>query len=203
MRARPALGLYCGGIFIIVAEELAPAVVEKLVDHHRRFLQFLEPRVGSREAAEDLLQIAFVKSLERGADLRDGESAVAWFYRLLRNALIDFYRHRDAERRALNRHAVEAQITTEIDTSLEDAVCQCVHGFIPTLKDEYATVLLAVERDGLPVNEAAARLGITPGNAAVRLYRARQALRQRLETACGTCTEHGCLDCTCRTQHTQ
>ena len=182
-----------------MAETMAPAVVEKLVEHHRRFLAFLEARVGSREAAEEILQAAFVKGVERGGALRDGESAVAWFYRLLRNALVDFYRHRDAERRALERHAREAPATAEPDAALHTAICACVGELIPTLKDDYAAILRAVELEGASVADAASRLGITPGNAAVRVHRARQALKQRLEAACGTCTTHGCLDCTCET----
>jgi RNA polymerase sigma-70 factor (ECF subfamily) len=39
--------------------------------------------------------------------------------------------------------------------------------------------------------------GITPNNASVRLFRAREALRQQLQRSCGTCAEHGCLDCSC------
>jgi len=172
-------------------------IVETLVAHHRQFLEFLTLRVGSRPVAEDLLQSAFVKGLERGGDIRDGESAVAWFYRLLRNALVDFYRRRDAEARALTRHGGEA--ATSVDPALEDVVCACVHGLIPTLKAEHAAILRAVEMDGRPLAEVSGQLGITPGNAAVRLHRARQALRARLVASCGTCTEHGCLDCTCRT----
>jgi RNA polymerase sigma-70 factor (ECF subfamily) len=180
-----------------MAETVAPEVVQTLVEQHRRFLAFLERRVGSRAVAEELLQSAFVKAVERGGDVRDDESATAWFYRLLRNALVDFYRHRDAERRALERHAVEAPLADEPDPGLHDAVCECVHGLIPTLKAEYADILRAVEMEGAGLGETAARLGITSGNAAVRLHRARHALRTRLQTACGTCTEHGCLDCTC------
>ena len=43
---------------------------------------------GARDLAEEILQDAFVRGLSRGAGarLRDDESAVAWFYRLLRNA---------------------------------------------------------------------------------------------------------------------
>ena len=179
-----------------MTETIAPEVVTVLVDRHRRFLRFLESRLGSRAAAEDVLQAAYVKGLERGGELRDNESAVAWFYRLLRNALIDHYRHRDAEGRALARHAEEPRIERS-DAELEAAVCECVHGLIPTLKAEYADILRATEMEGAGVAEVAVRLGITPGNAGVRLHRARQALKQRLETTCGTCTEHGCLDCSC------
>ena len=178
---------------------LIPEVVDVLVERHRQFRDFLERRVGSRATAEELLQTAFVKTLERGSALRESESSVAWFYRLLRNALIDFYRSRDAERRALDRHAAETPVFDEPDPALEDAVCQCVHALIPTLKEDYAGILRTVDMEGATVGEAATRLNISPGNAAVRLHRARQALRHRLTVACGTCTDHGCLDCTCET----
>jgi DNA-directed RNA polymerase specialized sigma24 family protein len=115
---------------------------------------------------------------------------------LLRNAVVDFYRHRDAERRAVDRHAREMPLTTQADSELHEAVCQCINGLIATLKPEYADVLRAVEMRGEAVATVAGQPGITPGNASVRLHRARHALRQRLEAACGTCTEHGCLDCT-------
>ena len=43
-------------------ERVSPA----LVANHQRFLTFLERRVGSRERAEDILQAAFVRTLEHG-----------------------------------------------------------------------------------------------------------------------------------------
>lgn len=180
-----------------MSETIDPEVLGTFVENHRRFLKFLEGRVGSREVAEELLQAAFVKGLERGGDLHDGESAVAWFYRLLRNVLVDHWRHRDAERRALEREAAEAASRIIPPPELEAALCECVPGLIPMLKDEYAEILRRVEMDGRSVGDAAADLGITPGNAAVRLHRARQALRLRLQTTCGTCAEHGCLECFC------
>lgn len=187
----------------LVNEVMAADVLGTLVEHHRRFLNFLSARMPSREIAEDLLQAAFVRGLERGGELRDGESAVTWFYRLLRNALIDFYRHRAAEQRALERQGMETAISTEVDAALEAAVCECVHGLILTLKDEYAEILRAVEMEGRGVAEVAHEFRIAPGNAAVRLHRARQALKERLKIACGTCTEHGCLDCTCTRKATE
>jgi RNA polymerase sigma factor (sigma-70 family) len=181
-----------------MAAGVRPEVLQTLVDHHRRFLAFLEPRVGSRATAEELLQTAFVKTLERGGDIREGESAVAWFYRLLRNALVDFYRRRNTERLTLERHAIDLDVSPGDAAALEDSVCRCVYELIPTLKAEYAEVLKWVEMDSRSLADLAADLRITPGNAAVRLHRARQALKQRLEVVCGTCAEHACLDCTCR-----
>ena len=172
----------------------APDVVRVLVENHARFLAFLERRVGSREDAEDLLQSAFVRGLERGAALRDEESATAWFYRLLRNALVDHYRRRAAEKRALNRMPPAPETT---DQELMDVVCGCVADLARTLKPEYAAALERVEVQGASLRAFADEQGITPNNAGVRLHRARLALRRQLARSCGTCAAHGCLDCTC------
>ncbi len=59
--------------------------------------------MGRRDVAEEILQEAFVRSIGRGSTLRDGELATAWFYRLLRNALVDHHRRRDVEQRASPR----------------------------------------------------------------------------------------------------
>lgn len=172
-------------------------VTRVLVGNHARFLAFLEPRLGSREAAEDVLQAAFVNGLEKQGSLRDEESAVAWFFRLLRNAVTDHHRRRGAEARALPRAGPDQEVPVE-DELLRAEVCRCVGDLIPSLKPEYAEMVRRADLDGTPLRQLAADLGITPNNAAVRLHRARAALKRRLEVSCGTCTEHGCLECTCR-----
>lgn len=178
--------------------DLTPEKVKILVANHQRFLAFLRPRVESDEVAEEILQAAFVKGIEKSETIRDGESSVAWFFRLLRNAVIDHYRRRDAERRGHERYADESrEAVAELEVAIEDTVCACVGDLIPTLKAEYAEILRRVDLEGRSVVETAAALGVTPNNAAVRLHRAREALRKRLQQSCGTCTEHGCLECTC------
>ncbi|MFY0525887.1 RNA polymerase sigma factor [Archangium gephyra] len=176
--------------------ELSPAVVESLVGNHRRFLGFLERRVGSRAVAEEILQAAYVRTLEKGGDLEEGEGAVAWFYRLLRNALVDHYRRQGAEGRALEREAREASELGP-DPELTQTVCACIHDLLPALKPEYAEMVRQVDLEGRGVPEVAREAGITANNAGVRLHRARQALKKQLERSCGTCASHGCLDCTC------
>jgi RNA polymerase sigma-70 factor (ECF subfamily) len=179
-------------------DRAAPDVVRVLVENHRRFLAFLERRVGSRETAEDILQEGFARALERGESLRDGESAVAWFYRLLRNAVIDHHRRRGAEARALAWVAGTSDASEPgPDEELHQAVCGCVNGLLETLKPEYAGALKRVELDGASVADYAREAGITANNAGVRLHRAREALRRQVVRTCGTCVEHGCLDCSC------
>lgn len=175
----------------------SPEVLAALVGNHREFLAFLQKRVGDRAVAEDILQEAFVRSLPKLEVLEQEESAVAWFYRILRNAVIDHYRRRSASNRKLEAFATELEQQVEPEAELHGAVCQCVGALASTLKPEYAEALRRVELAGLAVKDYAQEVGITGGNAAVRVFRAREALRKQVSRSCGTCADHGCLDCTC------
>ena len=180
------------------SNSLSPAAIERLVDSHRQFLAFLEARVESRAAAEDILQTAFVRGLERGAEVRDEESAVAWFYRVLRNAVIDHYRHRAATGKALEGWGKEIVTHEAPEADLKQEICQCVSGLLETLKPDYQAALRIIDLEEGSLNDLAEQAGITSGNAAVRVHRAREALRKQVRTACGSCADHGCLDCHCK-----
>jgi len=175
----------------------SPEVVAALVENHRRFLAFLERRVGSRDVAEDILQDAFLKGLTRASQVRDQESIVAWFYRSLRNALVDHWRRTESERRAIDRAGGDAQEEPAADPELMRTACECVTALLDTLKPEYAEALRRVDLENASVKDFASEKGVTPNNASVRLFRAREALRRQVERSCGTCAEHGCLDCSC------
>lgn len=174
-----------------------PDVSAVLLANHQRFLRFVESRVGSREDAEDILQSAFVRSIEHADQLRDSESAVAWFYRLLRNAVTDHYRRNPAAARRLETYARQLSDPETIDPDTHRVICACVGDLVPLLKPEYAELLARVDVRGEGLDTAAESLGITPGNARVRIHRARAALRGELERSCRTCATHGCLDCSC------
>lgn len=167
-----------------------------LAEHHGRFLAFLRRRVDSDAVAEDILQDAYAKSLQRIDQVENDESVVAWFYQLLRNALTDHYRKAGVERRA--QEALEREAEPGFEPELRQNICTCVGAVLPTLKPEYAAIVDAVELGERPIAEVAAEAGVTTNNATVRLHRARAALRRRLVEVCGACSTHGCLDCTCR-----
>ena len=179
-------------------QALPQGALQTLITNKQRLLAFLQRRVGSAELAAELLQDAFVKGVEKGHTLREDESALAWCYRLLRNAVIDRHRRMSSERDALARLAQELGTLPDADRDLEREVCACMGELVVTLKPEYADILRRVDLGETRIDRVAAELGITANNAAVRLHRARQALRQRLEQMCGVCAHHGCLNCTCK-----
>lgn len=172
-------------------------VARALVENHRAFLGFLERRIGDRELARDVLQEAFLRGFEKLGTLRDDEAATAWFYRMLRNAVVDVRRRRAASERALDAFEAELVGASEPPPETRTAVCACVARLAATLKPEYRDVLQSVEVEGRPVKEYAAKAGITASNAGVRVFRAREALRRQVVRSCGTCATHGCVDCTC------
>ena len=170
-------------------------VIAVLVANHREFLAFVERRVGDRALAEEILQNAFVRSLDKAEQIHT--TAVGWFYGVLRNAVTDHRRRSSAESRRLDAFAAELDAESPAPGELHDAVCQCVGRLAGTLKPEYAEALRRIDIEGAAVKDYAAQIGVSANNAGVRVFRAREALRRQVKRSCGTCAEHGCYECTC------
>jgi RNA polymerase sigma-70 factor (ECF subfamily) len=180
----------------VEAESTAPVAL--LLENHRAFLRYLQRRVGDRALAEDILQDAFAKVVARPDQAPADEAVVPWFYRTLRNAAVDRFRRRGAGERAYEAFARELETHEAPSPDLEAEICACVSRLASTLKAEYAEALQAIEVEGTPVKTFAEQKGLSSANAAVRVFRAREALKKRLMQSCGTCAEHGCMNCTCR-----
>jgi RNA polymerase sigma factor (sigma-70 family) len=177
-----------------VEPPLPQDVIEKLVASHREFLAFVQRRVGDRALAEEIVQDALVRSLDHMGEIR--ESATGWFYRVLRNAIIDRAPRAAVQQARLESFALEPA-PAQVDAELHDTVCRCVGALADTLKPEYADALRRIDVEGVPVKDYAQQAGISASNAGVRVFRAREALKKQVARACGTCATHGCLDCTC------
>ena len=175
------------------------AVRRALVESRRQILSFLRRRLGSSEAAEDVLQAFMLRAIERLAQLRDVRTVRGWLSRILASTIVDHQRRSTRRRQreaVMSPNDLEA-FEIEADEELDEAVCNCLYKLLPTLKSEYAEVIWRVDLLGEPRDRVAARLGITLNNVTVRLHRGRQALKKRLEEMCLTCPVHGFLDCRC------
>lgn len=163
----------------MTADSMSADVVAVLLENHRAFLRFLERRVGDKDIAEDILQDAFVKLLARPAVAPEGEAVVPWFYRLASFA----------------RELEQSEVAPPPDVEAE--ICACVSRLAGTLKPEYAEAVQQIDVAGLSVKSFAEANNLSASNAGVRVFRARDALKKRVTESCGTCAEHGCLNCTC------
>lgn len=175
-----------------------PAPVATLLENHRAFLRYLERRVGDRALAEDILQDAFARVVARPGQAPADEGIVPWFYRALRNAAVDQFRRRGAADRAYEAFAREIETHETPSPDMKGEICACVSRLAATLKPEYAEALQVIEVAGTPVRTFAEQKGLSSSNAAVRVFRARESLKKRVIESCGTCAEHGCVNCTCK-----
>lgn len=176
-------------------EARSARLLERLLAHRAEFLAHLERKVGNA-AAEDLLQEALVRASSRFVELRNEEAVVGWFWRILENATVDHHRRRATSNRALEELAHEPHPLVVLPDSTPRP-CRCVSRLSAELKPEYAQALQRIEVDGISVKEFAREKGISASNAGVRVFRARRALRRKVEATCGACAANGCTDCTC------
>lgn len=172
------------------------ALDQALAAARAKYLAFVRRRIADPDLAEDVLQDALLRAIQSAPAIEDEDRLSAWFYRVLRNAIVDAYR-REAVRGRRNAPLPDAFEVETPDATDDRELCECFRLLLPQLRPEYAAVLETVDLDETPLEAAAGRLGITTNNLNVRRHRARQALRQRLEETCRLCAAHGCLDCTC------
>jgi RNA polymerase sigma-70 factor (ECF subfamily) len=177
--------------------DLSPDVVRVLVENRQKFLAFVQRQVQSRDVAEDILQEALARGINRIESLRDEAAIFAWFYRVLRNAVFDYYRRSTVVTRGLEAFAKELKHTPAPNEESE-GVCKCVGHLATKLKPEYAEALQRIEVEGVAVKAFAEERGLSSGNAGVRVFRAREALRRLVKACCGQCATGGdCRSCTC------
>lgn len=170
----------------------------RLLTHSRlQFRQFLRKYVSDEAVADDLLQQATLNALRNDRDGQPKESMVAWFYRILRNVVIDHYRSRAAEGRKSESLVRFGELPESITETDKARLCGCFRELLPALKPEYADLIRRIDLEEASHAQVAEDLGLSANTLSVRLHRARQSLRMNLERTCGLCTKHGCLDCTC------
>lgn len=168
-------------------------LLARLVARRPAFLAFVRARVRSEADAEDLVQQALLTAGAQVDRVRDEARLEAWFYRVLRNAIAD---HHVALAR---REARVEELAHEASSAppIEAAVCGCSLGVLATLPESYGSILRHADIDELSMSEVAAALGISVGNAKVRLHRARIALREALLAFCKTDSLASCRACGC------
>lgn len=183
------------------ANVLLDDLTHRLLEQGSAFRAFLRKRLSDDALVEDLLQQSLLKAVERSHELKQRDSAVSWFYRILRNAVVDYYRAHAADHRKVEGLLREMVASGEDQTpALDDmrpTVCACLGTLLKEMRPAYADLIRRIDLEGESPAAVAKNLQVTANNLTVRLHRARQALRATLEQTCGICTKHGCLHCTC------
>jgi RNA polymerase sigma factor (sigma-70 family) len=175
--------------------------IQQIQNARAAILSFLRKRVGDDGVVQDLFQQSVLRAIERQSSLRRREDAVAWFYSILRHALVDYLRKRAVEARGKNayRHALIHSGHGKVPPFEEVAgnLCCCAYAILPSLRPSYEELIRRIDLGGESSKTVAQDLAITCNNVRVRLLRARLALRARLVRFCGRCCDRDCRDCRC------
>jgi RNA polymerase sigma-70 factor (ECF subfamily) len=170
--------------------------IDSLLAHRNQFRAFLVARVRNESDADDLLQTGLLKAMQTSETIRAQEKVIAWFYRLLRNAIIDH--HRASQARSVRDDAWTQHAEISGEESITSVLCLCYRELLPKLSDREANLIRRVELGDESVAAVAAEYGISANSASISLYRARKKLRTSLIEFCGSCASSGCRDCSCK-----
>ena len=146
-----------------------------------KVFRHLARMVGEGEA-EDLTQAVMLKVSDSLGDFRGNARLSTWIYRIATNAAIDRLRGSRAPEPLdtpleLQAPSTEAQaVRREMNT--------CIRDYVERLPENYRTLTVLSELEGLRNAEIAAVLGISVAAVKIRLHRARQRLRRELQAGC-------------------
>jgi RNA polymerase sigma-70 factor (ECF subfamily) len=169
-------------------------------EYQPKILNYLT-RITNKYEAEDLSQEVFIK-VESGLKNFRGESKLStWIYRIATNTAVDRMRHPSYKNRLNKYTLLEPEQENDLDVEdvdlftgekVESAEQQfvrkemnsCIRNFIENLQEDYKTVLILSEFEGLKNKEIAEILNLSLHNVKIRLHRARAQLRKTLESNC-------------------
>ena len=154
-----------------------------------RILGYLKAMVGEQAAAEDLLQLTFMKLHQSRATYVRGANPVPWLYTIAHRTCIDEMRRRTRSRVRLSHDgelphepAVDITGTAEVEgASEDDATMARGLAALASLPDPLRQAVVLIKIHGHSSAEAASIVGTTAGAIKVRAHRGCVALRRKLQ----------------------
>ncbi len=177
-----------------------PRLTKHILGSQKSFVSYLESKVKNREVAEDIFQTSILKALKNSHNLKDEQSVMPWFYQILKNSVMDYFREKKktaAKSNKISQYVSELSNEGIFNRESQEQLCACFKKLFKTISPQYADLLNKIDLNEESIESLAKKEGTTANNLTVKLHRARRALRESLEAVCGACTKHGCLNCTC------
>jgi RNA polymerase sigma factor (sigma-70 family) len=158
---------------------------------------------NSTEAAEDVVQEAFSKLVEKSMVFPTANDAKYWLIRVVKNGAINYAKRKGRETKAygkwwrnegssvedseagsisLKETGSEAGVQASVEEdALKAESAEEIKRLLNELPEKLRIVLILKEYSGMNYREIGKVLGINEGNVKVRAFRAREALLARME----------------------
>ncbi len=139
--------------------------------------------VGSMEVAEDICQETFIRFYKKKIQFPSMDEMRYWLIRVAKNLAFNYYRRREREYRAVTRLGKEKPLTDDggLDFIFREETQQIVKKALDTLPEKLKSVLILKEYGGLSYRDIAKVLHISENNVKIRVFRARNALQQKID----------------------
>lgn len=165
-------------------------------DHYPRIVRYLRRIVGEADA-EDVAQEVFVK-VHQALDGFRGESKMStWIYRIATNTAMDRLRSSSSKIRSASSGLADqddsaaemAQLSDDsvprLDTLLiRKEMNDCIRGIVDSLPENYRTVLVLSDLEGMTNAEICEVLGLPLETVKIRIHRGRKRLKKELDSSC-------------------
>jgi len=173
-----------------------PAFAELVARHQRQLYRLALRMTGSEADAQEVLHEAFLNAYQKLPNFRGEAQFSSWLYRIAANSALMRLRRKRRAPDALQDQPLELQgpkfsaegflepqndWSQRADTQMMDReLGQAIDRAVAALPEDYWTVFLLKDVDGLSNEEIASALDLTVPAVKSRLHRARLALRETL-----------------------
>ncbi|MBM3220285.1 MAG: sigma-70 family RNA polymerase sigma factor [Candidatus Rokubacteria bacterium] len=133
----------------------------------------------STAEADDLVQETYLRAFRFSHRFQPGTHLRAWLFQILRNTFFTFYRIRDREAAVAEDGVPDWDVPMFHDAPDEDGVATETHTDLERamrrLPEDFRTVLLLAEVEGLPLEEVARVMSCPVGTVKSRIFRGEEA----------------------------
>jgi len=159
----------------------SPEFQRDTLEHLHALYNFAMYLTHNPSEAEDLVQETYLRAFRFSHRFQPGTHLRAWLFQILRNTFLTFYRLRERESAVAEDGVPDWEVpmfhdapedsgrALEAHTDLERAMKR--------LPEEFRTVLLLAEVEGMPLEEVARVMSCPVGTVKSRIFRAKERLR--------------------------
>ncbi len=131
--------------------------------------------------ADDLVQETYLRAFRFAHRFQTGTHLRAWLFQILRNTFLTFYRLREREAAIADDGVPDWDVPMFHDAPEDSASAMDAHTdlerALSRLPEEFRTVLLLAEVEGMPLEEVARVMSCPVGTVKSRIFRAKERLR--------------------------
>lgn len=155
-----------------------------LIERYKRpVFSLIYRMVQNPSDAEDLAQEVFIKVFRNLSSYDSQYAFHTWLFKITHNATIDFLRKNKPQLVSIDEDSIEIEDTKPSPEEHMEIALQSefVEKAIATMPVPYREVLILHYQQEIPCAEIAVILGIPEGTVKVRLFRARDIMKQKLK----------------------